>query len=182
MPNRKLRFIITPAISVLLAVSVAPGVLAKDTNASINGKDIIDYSPLDDSYLEEAGEFTRQNDVVKASTYFKAKRYAEALQYYKKASETIADDGGAKIMMGYCYYYMKQYPSALKQYQAVREFGKSEAVRERARKLELQLSQLMTGTCPGSCRNGFVLKKVKGKDEIVKCPICGGTGRVTQRK
>mgnify|MGYP003384397905 CR=1 FL=1 len=173
---------ITLALGVFLAVSVLPDAWAQDTNATINGKDTIDYSPLDDSSLEEAGEFTRQNDVVKASKFFKAKRYAEALQYYKKASETIADDGGAKIMMGYCYYYMKQYPSALKQYQTVRELGKSAAVRERARKLELQLSQLMTGTCPGSCRNGFVLKKVKGKDEIVKCPICGGTGKVTPRK
>ncbi len=182
MSNRSMRFKITLALGAFLAVSTSPIAWAQDTNATINGKDTIDYSPLDDSSLDEAGEFTRQNDVVKASKFFKAKRYAEALQYYKKASETIADDGGAKIMMGYCYYYMKQYPSALKQYQTVREFGKSAAVRERARKLELQLSQLMTGTCPGSCRNGFVLKKVKGKDEIIKCAICGGTGKVTPRK
>jgi len=169
------------ALSICLGVN-ATEAFASDTNASVNGKDSIDFSPLDDPYLEEAGEFTRQNDVVKASTYFKAKRYAEALKYYQRASETIADDGGAKIMMGYCYYYMKQYPAALKQYQTVREFGKSAAVRERARKLEVQLNALMSGTCPGSCRNGFILKKVKGKDEIVKCPTCGGTGKVTPRK
>ncbi len=170
------------ALGLFFAVTYATAAWAGDTNASPSGKDSIDYNPLDDPYLDEAGEFSRQNDVVKASSYFKAKRYAEALQYYKKASETTGDDGGAKIMMGYCYYYLKQYPAALKQYQTVREFGKSAAVRERARKLEVQLSQLMSGACPGSCRMGYVLKKVKGKDEIVKCPICGGTGKVTPRK
>ncbi len=173
---------ITIAVGLYLVGSLASNAWAGDTNASPSGKDVIDYSPLDDPYLDEAGESTRQNDVVKAASYFKSKRYAEALQYYQKASETIADDGGSKLMVGYCYYYMKQYPAALKQYQTVREFGKTQAVRDRARKLELQLTQLMAGTCPGSCRNGYVLKKIKGKDEIVKCPICGGTGKVTPRK
>lgn len=182
MLKRTKIFKIAIVLAICFAANFESNARAGDTNASPSGKDSIDYNPLDDPYLDEAGEFSRQNDVVKASSYFKAKRYAEALQYYKKASETTGDDGGAKIMMGYCYYYLKQYPAALKQYQTVREFGKSAAVRERARKLEVQLSQLMTGTCPGSCRMGYVLKKIKGKDEIVKCPICGGTGKVTPRK
>ncbi len=169
-------------LAVSLSLSLCTQVHAKDINPTYNGKDSIDFSPLDDPYLDESGEFKRQNEVVKAAAFFKAKRYAEALQYYQRAAETTGDDGGARIMMGYCYYYMKQYPSALKQYQTVREFGKNAAVRERARKLETQLNSLMSGKCPGNCRMGYVMKTIKGKEEIVKCPICGGTGKVTPRK
>lgn len=170
------------SLMLLLASSFSLQVFAKDVNPTMNGKDVIDYSPLNEPYLDEAGEFSRQNEVVKASAFFKRKRYAEALEYYKRAAELTGDDGGSRIMMGYCYYYLKQYPAALKQYQTVREFGKSAQVRERARKLEVQLQQLMSGVCPGNCRNGYVLKTIKGKEEIVKCTICGGTGKVSPRK
>lgn len=100
---------------------------------------------------KDAEKKARDADYAKGSQLFQSKKYAEAIKVLQKAASSTADDGEAKILLGYCYYSLKQYPAALKQYHLAAEKGTLVSVRNRAQKLEQTLNSYMRGICPGNC-------------------------------
>ncbi len=180
---------------------------------------------LEEAAKKAAEKKTRDADYAKGSQLFQAKKYSDAIKVLQKAGNSTADDGEAKILLGYCYYALKQYPTALKQYQLAADKGTLVSVRNRAQKLAQTLNCYMRGICPGNCLKpsmpGWRKMNVPGKPDYLvwmvypyldpagkggseywsndhmgevieyvngrpinkgKCPICGGTGKVSLAK
>lgn len=101
---------------------------------------------------EDAAEKkARDSEFAKGSQLFQKKKFAEAIKHLQKAASSTADDGEAKILLGYAHYNLKQYDAALKQYHLASEKGTLVSIRNRAGKLERTLSCYMRGVCPGNC-------------------------------
>lgn len=168
---------------------------------------------------------TRDAQYTLAASLFKVKKYKEATAALQKAVATGADNGESGILLGYCYYELKKYPEAMKEYQRVAATAPLISTKNKAQKLAQTLSSYMRGICPGNCLKpttpGWRKMNVPGKpDRLVwmvfpyldtgtrggseywsndhmgevieyvngrpvnkgKCPICGGTGRVSLPK
>lgn len=100
---------------------------------------------------EDLEKKARDSEFAKGSQLFQAKKFAEAIKHLQKAANSTADDGEAKILLGYAHYNLKQYDAALKQYHLAAEKGTLVSIRNRAGKLERTLSFYMRGVCPGNC-------------------------------
>ncbi len=100
---------------------------------------------------DAAQETLRQKEYAEGTKLFREKKYADALKHYKKAADTSTDDGECAILVGQCYFHLKDYDKALKQYQSVAENGKRISVKNKAQKYAQQLSCMMKGICPGNC-------------------------------
>ncbi len=114
-------------------------------------------------------EKLRQKEYAEGTKLFQAKKYSDALKHYKKASETTTDDGECAILAGRCYFHLKEYDKALKQYELVAQNGKRVTVKNKAQKYAQQLSCMMKGICPGNClkpsMKGWRKMKVEGTPE-----------------
>ncbi len=100
---------------------------------------------------EISDQKTRSDEFALGSKFYQTKKFAEALKHFQKAAATQADDGEARIMAGYCYYSLKQYEKALKEYTLAADKGKLISVRNKAQRLAQRLSSYLRGICPGNC-------------------------------
>lgn len=111
-------------------------------------------------------EKLRQKEYSEGTKFFQEKKFSDALKHYKRAAETTTDDGECAILVGRCYFHLKEYDKALKQYESVAQNGKRITVKNKAQKYAQQLSCMMKGICPGNClkpsMKGWRKMKVEG--------------------
>lgn len=98
-----------------------------------------------------ADQKKRQDEFASGSKLYQTQKFQEALKHFQNAAATEADDGEARIMVGYCYYSLKQYDKALKEYTLAADKGKLISVRNKAQRLAQTLRTYMVGICPGNC-------------------------------
>lgn len=82
---------------------------------------------------------------------YQQKRYKDALKPLESAANSANDDGEAGILLGHCYYQLKQYTKALDRFRLVTKSGKLVSVRNRAQSLARSLDLSIRGICPGNC-------------------------------
>ncbi len=100
---------------------------------------------------DAADQNKRQDEFASGSKLYQTQKFQEALKHFQNAAATEADDGEARIMVGYCYYSLKQYDKALKEYTLAADKGKFISVRNKAQRLAQTLRTYMVGICPGNC-------------------------------
>lgn len=100
---------------------------------------------------DAADQKKRQDEFASGSKLYQTQKFQEALKHFQNAAATEADDGEARIMVGYCYYSLKQYDKALKEYTLAADKGKLISVRNKAQRLAQTLRTYMVGICPGNC-------------------------------
>lgn len=98
-----------------------------------------------------ADQKKRQDEFASGSKLYQTQKFQEALKHFQNAAAIEADDGEARIMVGYCYYSLKQYDKALKEYTLAADKGKLISVRNKAQRLAQTLRTYMVGICPGNC-------------------------------
>ncbi len=89
---------------------------------------------MESATIEANSSQTAKNksDLERATKLYNAGKYAEALKHFQIIANSNSDDGNARIMCGYCFYNMKTYNAALKEYGKAAREGKLVSIRNKA--------------------------------------------------